>query len=132
MAVVRAASAFELFMKRTFIEPYLRERVFHGEAELGDVFTEALLGPAALRSRLPKLLKACWRIDVTVVHAWSALGAAWQLRNQIVHHGASADMTTARRHVKSCRNVITALLVARADSPDLSRRAAEAIDRMSP
>lgn len=113
MAVVRAAGAFELFMKRAFVEPYLRARVFQGDAELGDLFTDLLLGASSWRGRLPKLLKTVWHIDVAHIPAWGGLAEAWQLRNRIVHHGQPTNPALADRHVRSCRTVITALLQAR-------------------
>ena len=125
MAVVRAAGAFELFMKRAFVEPYLRARVFHGDGELGDLFTDALLGPSSWRGRLPKLLKAVWLIDVAHIPAWAGLAEAWQLRNQIVHHGQSANAALADRHVRSCRTVITALLQARELATETRKAMAE-------
>jgi hypothetical protein len=116
MAVVRAVGSFELFMKRAFIEPYLRTRILRDDLDLGDLISEALLGPTAWRGKLPRLLKSCWQIDVSTMSSWSALSETWTVRNQIIHKGESCTASEASRHIGSCRTLMQALLIARAEN----------------
>lgn len=114
MAVVRAVSMFEVFMKKVFVEPYISNRLTEGSPELGRLVAKALIGDQRWRERMAPLLLSCWKIDVRVGHLgrlWGTLGEAWQARNQIVHSGV--DAPNADRHVQVCREAARALLVAR-------------------
>ena len=113
MAVVRAVSAFEFFMKRAFIEPYLRVGLLGGDAELAAILVDPILRSHDWRRRLGLILKTCWKINVDRMDGWSSLSEAWSLRNKIAHDGGRCDAHAATRCIGATRTVITALLLAR-------------------
>ncbi len=111
MAVVRAVSAFEIFMRRAFLEPYLRSRMPVG---LDDIVVRALIDdPNRWRERLAPLLETCWGITPSAIDGWRELGAAWKRRNAIVHDGADCHASEARELVRACEKVVEGLLRAR-------------------
>jgi hypothetical protein len=114
MAVVRAVSAFETFMKRAFIEPYLRRVVLADNTELGAIMSDALLGPQGWRSRLPGVLRSCWQIEVSRMAAWSTMNDAWRVRNKIVHDGGTCERAEAASYIRTIETLMKALLKARA------------------
>jgi hypothetical protein len=114
MAVVRAVSSFEVFMKTAFLEPYLRTRVLDAGPELSDVIVDAVLGPQGWRGKLAPMLRSCWDIDVGSMSSWSEVNDAWRIRNKIVHKGHRCSAADATRYVSACETLMRALLVARA------------------
>lgn len=113
MAVVRAVSAFEIFLRKAFLDPYLKRGLFDDD-ELAELVSKALLGDwRSWRERVPAILWTCWRIDVRAMPAWRTMGQAWRLRNEIVHEGAECSTSDATAHVSAVRRVIEVLLIAR-------------------
>jgi hypothetical protein len=117
MAVVRAVSAFELFLKRAFIEPYLRQGMLAEHPRFGDLVIHALLEDSQRwKEHLGPLFRSCWQIDVGGMPLWREMGRAWRSRNEIVHNGAATSNAEAARIVSTCDNLTRALLLARSSA----------------
>ena len=69
MAVVRAVGSFEWLMKQAFLEPYLRTVSLSINGEVATLMIRSLLSPQGW-NEMPKLLKACWGIEVGHLPLW--------------------------------------------------------------
>lgn len=117
MAVVRAVSAFELFLRQAFLDPYLRKGLLRDQPAIADLVVASLLGDSrGWRERVPSVLLSCWNIDVRALPSWRSMGQAWRLRNQIVHEGAGCTQHEAEAHIATTRLLIETLLSARASA----------------
>ncbi len=117
MALIRAVASFEWFMKRAFIEPYLRLGTADPDGELGDVIVKATLRSAnGWNNAVSELLKAFWGIETKAFPLWKDFGPIWKLRSRIVHDGARCTAAEARQGLDTCTQLLKILLIARIDS----------------
>lgn len=116
MAVICAVSCVEPFIKNAFLRPYLERMVLNGSPELSEAVLDVLLGPGHWQGRLPKIIHACWGIDVGRMQAWREMQVLQKIRNEIVHGGKRCSAEDARRHLSTCNQLVRAMLNARLDA----------------
>jgi hypothetical protein len=112
MGVVRAVSSLEVFLRRAFLEPYLRGNTLIQSGELGRVITDMVLSGQWSR-RLDELFRAGWNIELGKMPQWKAARAAMDLRNKIVHEGAACQADQARKQIAACGEAMKQLLLKR-------------------
>lgn len=116
MALLRAVASFEWFMKRAYLEPYIRMAVPGFDGEIANLIIDALRRPNGWRNEVPRLLRTFWSINVRDLPAWTAFLRVWDLRNSIAHDGGRCDRAQAEDAINTCQVVIRTLLVNRIDA----------------
>lgn len=112
MAVVRAVGSFEWLMKQAFLEPYLRTVSLSINGEVATLMIRSLLSPQGW-NEMPKLLKACWGIEVGKLPLWKDFREIWKVRSEIVHKGARCEAVQALDYIETCSRLTEALFLAR-------------------
>lgn len=117
MALIRAIASFEWFMKRAFIEPYLRLGTADPDGELGDVIVKAMLRSAnGWDNAVSELLRVFWGIETRTLPLWKDFRAIWRLRSRIVHDGGRCTAAEAGQGLDTCTELLRVLLIARINS----------------
>lgn len=117
MALIRAVASFEWFMKRAFIEPYLRLGTADPDGELGDVVVKATLrGANGWDNAVSELLSVFWGIETRTLPLWKDFRPIWKLRCHIVHDGGRCTAAEARQGLDTCTQLLKVLLIARIES----------------
>ena len=120
MALIRAVASFEWFMKRAFIEPYLRSGAVDPSGELADIIVAALLRNAnGWDNEITALLRAFWGIETRTLPMWKDFKPIWKLRSRIVHDGGRCTDAQAREAIDTCEQLLKVLLVARIEATRL-------------